>query len=179
MKKSLSYALPAAALIILVLLAFRWLSNRPGNQGAISDTAQSAEGIEINDLTNDTARPTGIVDMESVKLNTPVNATASAVPVQGEVRYAPLSDDSTRFTISADLPELKASDEFYQLWVEGAKGRKKAMKLTLGKAGYIAEGALSSEFDQVKVIISKEKKDDEQIEDVQLEGTVNLKKVDK
>lgn len=178
MKKSLSYALPAAALIILVLLAFRWLSNRPGPGGAISDTAQSAEGIEINDLTNDTQRPTGIADMESVKLNTPANATASAAPVQGEVRYAPMADDSTRFNVSADLPELKAGSEFYQLWVEGEKGRKKAMKLSLGKAGYIAEGALSSEFDQVKVIISKERVDDEQIEDVQLEGTINLKKAE-
>lgn len=177
MKKTLSYALPAAALIILVLLAFRWLSNRPNN-GMISDTAQSAEGIEINDLTDDSEKPTGITDMETVKLNEPANATDSVSPVQGEIRYAPLADDSTRFTISADLPDLKTDEGFYQLWVEGEKGRKKAMKLVVGKGGYMAEGSLSSDFDSVKVIISKEKVDDDKIEDVKLEGTVNLKKTE-
>lgn len=176
MKKALSYALPAAALIILVLLAFRWLSNRP-NSGMISDTAQSAEGIEINDLTNDTVKPTGISDMESVQLSEPDNAM-DTTPVQGEIRYAPLKDDTTRFTVSADLPELKTDEGFYQLWVEGEKGRKKAMKLVVGKGGYMAEGALSSEFNQVKVIISKEKVDDDTVEEVKLEGTVNLKKAE-
>lgn len=170
MQKSLSYVLPIAALAILAFLAFRWLRTQPAApQGSISE---SAEGIEISDLTGDETRPTGMVDQQTVKLN---QATSSAVPQQGEVRYNKTTDDKTQFTVSADLPELK-SGEFYQLWVEGDKGRKKAMKLVYEKGGYMTEGTLSSEFDQVKVIISKETKDDEELETVQLEGTINLNK---
>lgn len=171
MKKSLSYVLPLLALLVLGLLAFRWLSNKPGN-GTIPETAESAEGIEINDVTGDQAKPQGIADMESTKLTSP---STVKTPEQGEVRYGKTSDDKTRFTISADLPELKDKKEFYQLWIEGEKGRKKAMKLSFEKGGYMAEGNLSSEFKQVKVIISKEKNDDAELEEVQLEGTINLK----
>ncbi len=173
MKKPLSYVLPTIALVIIVFLAFRWLRGA-NNQGSITPTAESAEGIQISDLTGDEEKPTGMKDQEVVKLTQP--SPAAQVPEQGEVRYSPSSDNKTQFTVSADLPELKDDSSFYQLWVEGDKGRKKAMRLVYEKGGYITGGSLSSEFDKVKVIISKETKDDDEMEEVQLEGTINLKK---
>ncbi|MEO8581942.1 MAG: hypothetical protein ABI425_05215 [Patescibacteria group bacterium] len=173
MKKSMSYVLPLAALAILGFLAFRWLRSEPGNPGSISPTAESAEGIEISDLTGNESKPTGMVDTQRVKLT---QTTPSETPEQGEVRYSKTDDNATRFTVSADLPELKDNSSFYQLWMEGDKGRKKAMKLSFEKGGYVSEGVLSSNFDEVKIIISKETKDDDQMEEVQLEGTINLKK---
>lgn len=171
MKKSLSYVLPIAALVILALLAFRWLSNRP-DSGTISPSAESAEGIEISDVTGEEAAPTGIIDMESTRLTTPESLET---PAQGEVRYGKTVDNKTRFTISADLPKVNDNTEFYQLWIEGDKGRKKAMRLSYEKGGYMAEGELSAEFEQVKVVVSKEITDDDQVEEVQLEGMINLK----
>lgn len=177
MKKSFSYILPIAALFVLALLAFRWISSRP-NQGSITPTAQSAEGIEINDLTGDEKAPSGMKDAEMVKLTAP-ESTSSAMtkaPSAGEIRYTVDPNDKTRFTVSANLPKLDEKSGFYQLWIEGSKGRKKAMRLEFEKGGYVADGSLSAEFDEVKVIVSKEQTDDDQLEEVVLEGVVPLKK---
>lgn len=171
MKKQLSYVLPLAALAILAFLAFRWMRSQPGNPGSITPNAESAEGIEISDLTGNEAKPTGMKDQQSAKMTQPEDITT---PGQGTMRYGTTADGKTSFTVSADLPELKSGEGFYQLWIEGDKGRKKAMKLVFEKGGYMTEGALSAEFDQVKMIISKETKDDDQLEQVQLEGTINL-----
>jgi hypothetical protein len=169
MNKTLSYVLPIVALAILAFLAFRWMRSQP-NTGSITPNAESAEGIEISDLTGDETRPTGMADQQTTRMSQPENAET---PAQGTVRYGTTDDNKTNFTVTADLEE-PAAGEFYQLWIEGEKGRKKAMRLVYEKGGFMTEGALSAEFDQVKFIISKEKTDDDQIEEVQLEGTINL-----
>jgi len=169
MKKALSFLFPLAALLLIAILAFRWMTNKPAApQGSIS---QSAEGIEISDFTDDDLSPQGVEDMESVKLSSPTGEASA----QGQIRYAQdEANNKTQFTVAATLPELNADEGFYQLWFEGDKGRKKAMKLVIGKGGFMGEGALTSDFDTVKVLISKEKVDDDTLEELRLEGTLDL-----
>jgi hypothetical protein len=170
MQKTLSYLIPLGALLIVVILAYRWVKNTPP-QGAITPAAESAEGIEITDVTGNETSPLGVVDSTVVKLN----PTTQTEPVSGEVRYSETTPEAVRFTVFANLPELTIG-QVYQLWIEGEKGRKKAMRLEVGKGGYFAEGNLTADFNQVKFIVSKEVKDDDQLEEVLLDGVVTIKK---
>lgn len=168
MQKSLSYLLPLVALLILVMLVFRWYNSiRP--EGEVSG---SAEGIEITDLTSDDQAPLGVEDSISI----PLEPNEEVGQYQGEIRLGNEPDESgsTPFSISASLPELEDGEGFYQVWFEGEKGRKKAMRLSYKKGGYMGEGKLSSEFTSLKMTISKEMNDDDEIEEVMMEGTVNL-----
>lgn len=170
MKKTFSYLLPAAALLLLAVVGIRWLNSRNAQNGQIS---QSAEGIEITDLTGGEQMTLGVNDAKSISLTVP---ESSEVTGTGELRLGEKIENSDRipFTLIAQLPELKADEGFYQVWFEGERGPAKAMRLVREKTGYVVDGALTSQFDQVKVIISKETQDDAQVEEVVLEGNVEL-----
>ncbi len=170
MNKSLSYLLPIAGLLLLAVVGIRWLNARDAQNGQIP---LSAEGIEISDLTGEEQSSMGIEDAETTTLSIPESSTVTG---KGEIRVGEkiVSTGRTPFTLTTQLPELKATDGFYQVWFEGEKGPKKAMRLVREKAGYVIDGAISSEFEQVKVIVSKEKQDDAQIEEIVLEGNLDL-----
>lgn len=164
MQKSLTYLLPLAALLIIAVVGFRWINNRPEPTGEVTENAQ---GIEISDLTGDESTPSGVVDRETVKLESKVQMA------QGQIRYNEIEGDRIQFTVQGTMPELK-ENEHYQLWFEGDKGPKKGSRLIPNKGGYLSEGIVSSEFDTLKVVVSKETNDDNTIEEVVLEGNVTL-----
>lgn len=164
MKRSLSYLLPLAALLLVAVLGFRWLNNRPTSDG---DITQNAEGIEISDLTADDPAPEGVADRETVRLDSKVEMA------RGDIRYSLLDEDRVQFSVQSTLPELEEG-QHYELWFEGEKGPKKAMRLIENKGGYLGQGTLSSEFSNIKVIVSRESTDDNTIEEVMLEGMVEL-----
>ena len=170
MKKSLSYLLPLAAFVLLAIIGIRWLNARNNKTGEIP---LSAEGIEISDLTGEEQATLGVMDAKAVELTAP---ESSKVVAKGEIRVGEKLETTGRtpFTLTAQLPELKTADGYYQVWFEGEKGPKKASRLVREKGGYVLDGAISSEFNSVKVIVSKEKQDDTQIEEVVLEGNLDL-----
>lgn len=166
MKKNLSYLFPLVAILVIAILAFRWLNAKPETPGQVSS---SAEGIEISDVVSDEERPNGVADVETVELESTSQTAA------GEIRLGqPLETGERVFTLMTNLPDLREDEGKYQVWFEGEKGVKKAMQLVFNKGGYMAEGKLSAEFESVKVIVSQEKTDDTQLEEVLLQGQVNL-----
>lgn len=164
MQRSLSYLLPLAALLLVAVLGYRWLNNRPSDAG---DITQNAEGIEIADLTGDEPTLSGVDDRTTVQLESTDDMA------RGDLRYSLVGEDQVQFSVQATLPELE-ENEHYQLWFEGEKGPKKAMKLIPNKGGYLGQGTLSSEFDAIRVMVSKESTDDNTIESVILEGNLEL-----
>lgn len=169
-KVLVSYLLPIAALLLLAIVAFRWLNARNNQNGQINT---SPEGIEISDLTGDEQMTLGVNDVQSAPLTVPETVNIIG---QGEIRLGePLVGAQTiPFTITTQLPELTPEEGFYQVWFEGEKGPKKAMRLVREKAGYVGDGAISSEFSELRVMVSHEMQDDNQIEELVLEGIVNL-----
>ena len=171
MKKSFSYLLPFFLLLVTAILVFRWLQSRPTGL----DINGATEGIEISDLTGDEVSPLGSSDAQKVNLS-PINEESSE-PMTGEIRYTASNDGSkTNFTVFTMLPELSTGEGSYQVWFEGDKGRTKAMKLHFAKGGYLGEGSISSDFDEVNVLISQEQVDDNTVEKELLSGTIQLKK---
>lgn len=169
MKKMLPYALSLFSVVLLVVLGYRWYSQlRSANEGQIST---EGEGIEITDLTGSETPLRGVEDVKTVTLAPQPESNA-----MGQLRIAsePQADGKTPFSIYATLPAPTDPLEFYQLWIEGSTGMKKAMKLKENKAGYFAEGLLSVEGVQAKILISSERKDDDEMETKLLEGTVDL-----
>lgn len=168
MNKSLSYLLPLGAGLLLAVLAFRWFSDRPAPTGDIS---QNAEGIEIRDVVDDQTSPEGVADRDVVQLESE-NEMAS-----GEIRYSLTDNNDLGFSVQASLPEL-SEGQIYQLWFEGERGARKAVQLQPHKGGYLGEGLLSSEFRELKVIVSRETTDDNTIEEVMLGGTISIDEAD-
>lgn len=169
MKRMIPYALSLFAVVLLIILGYRWVSEmRSNNQGQIST---EGEGIEITDLTGSETPLRGIEDVKTVTL-----APEPESKAMGQLRIAAEAqeDGKTPFSVYATLPAPTDPLEFYQLWIEGDTGLKKAMRLKENKAGYFAEGLLSVEGNQAKILISREKQDDATVETKLLEGTVEL-----
>lgn len=166
MKKYIPFVFPALALAIVIFLGYRWYSSQTvKSNGKITDFA---EGVQIEDLSSDQLnklKKNGSKDIPSVELK----GDAEGV---GSVRYE-IANGKVSFTVSADIAAPKKG-EFYQVWLKevGGESRKKAFQLEFGKGGYVGWGAVSEDTLPFEVVVSKETKDDDQIEAVQLSGTV-------
>ncbi len=165
MKKYTPFVFPTIALLIVVFLGYRWYSSQTKPVGQISDFA---EGVKIEDLSAAEAsklRNGGAKDLPSVELKGTAEAT-------GQVRYE-IKDGRVSFTVTADVPKVTGKD-FYQVWLKQVNGesKKKAFVLDDSKAGYMGSAAVSAETLPFEVIVSKETKDDNQMETSILSGTV-------
>ncbi|MBW7955290.1 hypothetical protein H3C66_01000 [Patescibacteria group bacterium] len=166
MKKYIPFIFPALALAIVVFLGYRWYTSQTARPtGQISDFG---EGVEIEELSSeqlDKLKVTGAQDVPSV------NLTGDAEGV-GQVRYE-IADGKVAFTISAALPAPKAG-ELYQVWLKDAdsEDRQKAFVLEAGKGGYVGWGAVPEDTLPFEVIVTKETNNDDQLEEVQLRGTI-------
>lgn len=166
MKKYIPFVFPALALAIVVFLGYRWYTSQTvKSNGKISDFG---EGVQIEELSNDQLdklKKPGSKDIPSVALK----GEGEAV---GQVRYE-IANGKVAFTVSADIAAPKKG-EFYQVWLKEVAGesKKKAFKLEFGKGGYVGWGAVAEDMMPFEVVVSKEKTDDDQIEAVELSGTV-------
>jgi hypothetical protein len=165
MKRYLPFVFPAIAIIILLVLGYRWFSLQTDRAGTIS---QFGEGVEIEDLNNNASASSmirGSKDYKSVDLQGEGEA-------MGQVRYEN-KEGKVTFMVTANLPELTAGE--YQVWLKSPTSEevKKAFVLEMNKGGYTGTGAVSAELLPFEVIVSEETRPDMTLEKVLLRGTIN------
>ena len=164
LKQFLPFIFPSAAIILVVILAFRWYRLRNDQVGKISEFAQ---GVEIEDLTEAERSSTlsGVKDVKAVELQGDVEET------MGEIRYE-LSDDKVKFSVTATLPQEDGSQ--YQVWLKEVDGQavRKAFTLEMLKGGYSGSAAISTETLPFEVVVSKEVVNDNLMEQILLRGVL-------
>ncbi|MDO5561383.1 MAG: hypothetical protein Q4G02_01245 [bacterium] len=133
MKKFLPFILPALAVILVVVFAYRFYQQRTAER---LPTPEVTAGAEIEELS--------VAELEALeKMGRGVGnyETAKMTGDQGngEIRFEK-KNDKVYFTVTANLPESK---EDYKLWLKQADAEKfvASKALTLGKAGLIAATA--------------------------------------
>ena len=166
LEQFLPFIFPSAAIILVVILAFRWYRLRNDQVGKISEFAQ---GVEIEDLTEAERSSTlsGVKDVKAVELQGDVEET------MGEIRYE-LSDDKVKFSVTATLPQEDGSQ--YQVWLKEVDGQavRKAFTLEMLKGGYSGSAAISTETLPFEVVVSKEVVNDNLMEQILLRGVVEV-----
>jgi hypothetical protein len=194
MKRYLPYVFPAAALLVVVFLTYRWYSHNTTGIGQISEFA---EGIEIEELSEQEQSNVtlGVGDIKTVTLKTESVSSQGENPqgdasmnedsqsevsakiaeivkaATGQVRYE-IIEDRIRFSVSSTLPTLETG--FYQVWLKAVDSDaiKKAFVLTMSKAGYMGSAAISAETLPFEVLVSYELEDTAQPTNTILKGIV-------
>lgn len=153
MKKFLPFIFPAAALMVVTFLAFRWYQENTRLTGQMTEFAQ---GVEIEELTEAERSSVlrGVGDFTTVELERP-SLDESLPAVAGQIRYD-LFEDKVRFSVVATLPEPEGG--FYQVWLKDldSEAVRRAFILELGKSGYMGSAAIASETLPFEVIVSEE-----------------------
>ncbi|HYD35048.1 MAG TPA: hypothetical protein VD999_03185 [Vitreimonas sp.] len=164
MKKYLPFVFPAIALLIVLFLGYRWYSMRTDRTGVVSTFG---EGVEIEDLTGSEQDSVlrGAGDYKTVTMTGQGEAA-------GSIRYE-IKDGKVRFSVNADLAELSQGQ--YQVWLKavGSDAKRKAFVLENNKAGFMGSAAIDATTLPFEVIVSKEVRPDDTIEEVVLQGTIN------
>jgi len=165
MKKYLPYVFPSLAILIVIFLVFRWYSLNTKQTGEIS---KFAEGVEIENLSQTQAQETlnGAGDYKTEDLKS-FDETSS-----GQLRYE-VADGKVKFSVYANLPELKSGE--YQVWLRDLNGKtsRKAFVLEDGKGGFMGSAAISSEVLPFEVVVSRENTTDNEIEEIILTGILD------
>jgi hypothetical protein len=164
MNKVLPFLFPAAALLIVLFLAFRWysLDRANGEIGPVN------EGVEIEDLTQE--------QRQSILRGTPDSKTVVLQPetedsvASGDIRYE-IENDKVLFSVDADLPPLKEGQ--YQVWLRSGSSMSPAFTLSVNKGGYMGSAAINIGRLPVEVSVSRELESDQTIEEVVLRGTIS------
>lgn len=163
LKQFLPFVFPTAAIILVAILAFRWYRMRNDQIGKISEFAQ---GVKIEDLTEAERKSalSGVKDVKTLPLQ------AENDDAMGEVRYE-FGDGKVKFTVTANLPK---EDAMYQVWLKEVDGQaiRKAFSLKMMKGGYTGSAAISAETLPFEVVVSKEKVDDNLMEEILLRGVL-------
>ncbi len=166
LKQFLPFIFPSAAIVLVVILAFRWYRLRNDQIGKISEFAQ---GVEIEDLTEAERNSTlsSVKDVETIELQSDDEA------IMGEVRYE-FSDDKVKFSVTTTLPQEDVAE--YQVWLKEIDGQavRKAFALAMLKGGYSGSAAISTETLPFEVVVSKEMVDDNLMEQILLRGVLEI-----
>jgi len=167
MKKYLPFVFPAIALLIVIFLIFRFVTNNSGqDQGG--DIAEFGEGVQIGQLTDteqqEVLRGTG--DFQTVQMDS-TNEEAL-----GQIRYELTEDGRVLFSVMAGLPQLDRG--MYQVWLESLEGDqvRKAFNLKFSKGGFNGSAGIAADTLPFRVVVSRELNDDNQIEQRLLEATI-------
>jgi len=164
MKKYVPFIFPAIALLIVLFLGYRWYSAQTTKPTA--DASPVVEGMKIDELSTEEVRKlqVGSKDLPSVELK-------GAGEGNGQVRYE-VNGQRVYFTVAANLPEL--TEGMYQVWLRqlNSENRTKAFVLDDSKGGLMGSASIDASMMPFEVIVSKETKNDDQIETVVLTGTV-------
>lgn len=170
MKKFLPFVFPAAALMIVAILAFRWYSSQTQPVGEVGP-ATFAEGVQIEDLstTEQNQVMLGVGDYQTVMLEP--NQSSDSAEMMGQVRYE-LADGKVKFSVMAGLPILSQGQ--YQVWLKSvdSEALRKAFVLEFSKGGYLGSAAISEDVLPFEVILSQESVDDASIEQVLMRGVI-------
>jgi len=163
MKKVLPFIFPLAALIIVIFLAFRWYSMR-GISGQIGPVN---EGVSIENLTQEQRERVmrGTKDSKTVVME-PANDQSLE---SGDIRYD-IQNGQVLFSVDADLSPL--TEGYYQVWLKSGDQMTPAFQLELSKGGYTGSAAVKTEALPVEVVVSKELKSDQTIEEVVLRAVI-------
>lgn len=168
MKRALPFVFPVAAVLIVLVLAVRWYNLRTDRQGDISEFAQ---GVEIEDLSPSEAMSVlgGVGDFMTVNLE---NESGDDMDYLGQIRYE-IVDGKVRFSVSATLPELESG--VYQVWLKDTDSEaiRKAFALELSKGGYQGSAAISEETLPFEVLVSREMRPDNTLEELLLRGVLS------
>lgn len=78
--------------------------------------------------------------------------------------------DKTSLTILADLPD--PDPYFYQVWLVGDDQKIKLGRLQVAKGGFLFEDEIEGGIFWKRIIVSKETKDDSEIEDIFLSADI-------
>jgi hypothetical protein len=163
MKKLYPYIFPAVALLFVLFLLFRWYNLRTQREGM---TSLLSDGVKIENLDPSEASDflKGAKDYETVSLS-------GEGTNMGEIRYE-IKDEKVSFSISTVLPRL--TEGKYQVWLKDidSEGKRKGLVLEYKKGGYVGSAAISAGTLPFEVIVSKEMADDDQLEEIMLEGVV-------
>jgi hypothetical protein len=170
-KDFLPFIFPLAAIVLVMILAVRWYRLRNDQVGQISEFA---EGVEIENLTE--SERDKVIKGASEGAKTDLQKTNEKDDIVGEVRYE-LSEGKVLFTVNADLPILDAG--MYQVWLKDPKSEsiKKAFVLEETKGGYTGSAAIAESALPFEVVVTREKNNDDAMEEVVLRGTIE--KMDK
>lgn len=169
MKRYLPYVFPAAAMLVVVFLTYRWYSQ---NTAGIGQITEFAEGVEIEELSEEeqTSVFRGVGDIQTLQLQpaTKDDQTESqsdqvapeiaelTATATGQVRYE-IVDGRVRFSVMAALPEQDLG--YYQVWLKAVDSDaiRKAFLLELSKSGFMGSAAISADTLPFEVIVSYEK----------------------
>lgn len=131
MKKYLPFALPAAAVILVIFFAVRWYQERTA---ASLSTPEVTAGTEIEELSANE-----LASLEQLSQGTGNYQTVAleGSAGRGEIRFEK-KDGKIYFTVTSNLPELSSGS--YRLWLKTAQNQDfiASKILTLSKAGFIA-----------------------------------------
>lgn len=163
MKKLYPYIFPAVSLLFVFFLLFRWYNLRTQREGM---TSLLSDGVKIENLDPKEASSflKGTRDYKTADLQ-------GEGTNMGEIRYE-VQDGKVLFTVSATLPELKSGE--YQVWLKETtgEGKRKAVVLEYTKGGYMGSASLNAETLPFEVIVSKEMKKDDSLEETVLKGVI-------
>jgi hypothetical protein len=187
MKRYLPYIFPAAALLVVMFLTYRWYSHNTTGVGQISEFA---EGIEIEELSDEeqTSVSRGVGDIQTIQLQTVTREDADktetdenlskidkiAATATGQVRYE-IADGRVRFSVMATLPEQDQG--YYQVWLKAVDSDaiRRAFVLELKKSGFMGSAAISADTLPFEVVVSYELGEAATPSNILLTGTIQAK----
>ncbi len=161
MKKVIPFIFPAVALLVVLLLAYRWFRLNAGQVGTGTADGQDVVIEDLNDADTQQILK-GAGDYKTVEMKGDEN-------VQGSVRYE-IKDGKVRFSVMADLAAPEKG--FYQVWVKSGTRQTKAFRLEEEKVGYMGSAAIAQSDLPADVIVSLEQVDDSILEKTVLSGSV-------
>lgn len=174
MRQITPFIFPALALLIVIVLLFRWYSLRTAREGRLAPGATSTQ-VEELDLQRQATEGAkldlqpGAPDMQTVDLKPQATTSAEVAQATGVVRFR-LENEEVSFGVFADLPELKSGT--YQVWVQGAGQPTKVFALEMGKAGYTGSMTVNRGQLPIDVIVSYEVTNDNKVEQIILKGRI-------
>lgn len=146
MKKYLPLLFPSLATLVILVLAYRWLTLNQQTAGQISPFA---EGVEIKNLSVEQSRDVRIApDLPTIDLQ------SNQQNIAGDIRYQ-VVDSKLHLSIFASLPNN--SQQSYQVWfrdIEGANAQK-AMLLQPGKGGYIGAAEVDTNILPFEILVTE------------------------
>ncbi len=165
MKRVSMYLLPIAALLLLGgIFVSKWWKNT--TSGLNPSPLPMSEGIEIEDNGRTLLKNFGLTDDNATGLKNVSKETGVGVVQWGD-------EARKSFTVVANVENVPGT--WVQAWIMNADGTfTKIGTLTEQKAGYILDYKLSANQEApTGVVVSREKTNDNTIEEKLLEGTVS------
>ena len=169
MKQLTPYIFPAVAILIVVVLVFRWYRLNTQTPGSLPDFGEQVQVEDVNEAQASILN--GAEDFSSVPMQ-----VGEEVEGTGEIRYEQV-EDRVVFSVTADLPELETGE--YQVWLRDISGQsvKPVYTLSMSKGGYRGTASFSSSALPIEVVVSQETEPATQPTEILLRGIIPQEEV--